>query len=448
MGLKGLGERGLASLLDSPPREASTVTHLDVTRLSGDLAAAVNYVVAAAAGGGGSGAPLVVSDGAGGLAIDHQALADHVQQAVLAAAASAHPEQAAQPQQAAQAAHAVGEVSGSGGEAAGQLEPASPSAAAAEAASSPAAGEGSSSAACGATAAGGGAPPGPAAPAGRLGPAEVGLVEAKGSADIDGLRAMSRSNFSTVRSTACVFKGRWMYEVQLGSAGIMQVGGGRGGGGGGRGGGRGGGGLDAGRPAGRQQGLGKGRGGQCSAKHPCMLLLVPLALLLLRARPQALTCPPASHPATPVQLGWTTLSARFNSEEGVGDNQDRWEGWHGMRWRVWGSTAAGADRKMRRRCPRRRRHCHPGGLWQRMLSRGSDLAAAAAAQLCLRWAAQAALARVQQRLWGAGELPCCCFLAWQAGLVRCRAFCARPQGDQPGAAAVLCPPPPDRCKPS
>ena len=53
-----------------------------------------------------------------------------------------------------------------------------------------------------------------------------------------------RSNFSTVRSNACVFKGHWQYEVQLGSSGIMQ-------------------------------------------------------------------------------LGWTTLQARFTSEEGVGDNQDR-----------------------------------------------------------------------------------------------------------------------------
>lgn len=32
-----------------------------------------------------------------------------------------------------------------------------------------------------------------------------------------------RTNFSTVRSSVCVFKGRWMYEVQLGSSGIMQV---------------------------------------------------------------------------------------------------------------------------------------------------------------------------------------------------------------------------------
>ena len=27
-----------------------------------------------------------------------------------------------------------------------------------------------------------------------------------------------------------------------------------------------------------------------------------------------------------MQLGWTTLNARFNSEEGVGDTHDRWVG--------------------------------------------------------------------------------------------------------------------------
>ncbi|KAI7841821.1 hypothetical protein COHA_004350 [Chlorella ohadii] len=97
----------------------------------------------------------------------------------------------------------------------------------------------------------------PAPPVGRLGPAEVTLVEAKGSADIQGLRATSCSNFSTMRSSACVFKGRWMYEAQLGSSGIMQ-------------------------------------------------------------------------------LGWTTLSARFNSEEGVGDNHDSYayDGRRKQRWHV------------------------------------------------------------------------------------------------------------------
>jgi Kip1 ubiquitination-promoting complex protein 1 len=36
--------------------------------------------------------------------------------------------------------------------------------------------------------------------------------------------AACRTNFSTVRSNVCVWKGRWQYEVQLGSAGILQVG--------------------------------------------------------------------------------------------------------------------------------------------------------------------------------------------------------------------------------
>ncbi|GBP36122.1 E3 ubiquitin-protein ligase RNF123 [Eumeta japonica] len=32
------------------------------------------------------------------------------------------------------------------------------------------------------------------------------------------------SNFATIRATACVYGGRWMYEVQLGTKGIMQIG--------------------------------------------------------------------------------------------------------------------------------------------------------------------------------------------------------------------------------
>lgn len=31
------------------------------------------------------------------------------------------------------------------------------------------------------------------------------------------------SSFATIRATACVYAGRWMYEVQLGTKGIMQV---------------------------------------------------------------------------------------------------------------------------------------------------------------------------------------------------------------------------------
>jgi Kip1 ubiquitination-promoting complex protein 1 len=60
-------------------------------------------------------------------------------------------------------------------------------------------------------------------------------------------RIAGRSSFSTVRANVCVFKGRWMYEVQLGSAGI-------------------------------------------------------------------------------IQLGWTTLGARYTAEEGIGDSDDRWVG--------------------------------------------------------------------------------------------------------------------------
>lgn len=33
-----------------------------------------------------------------------------------------------------------------------------------------------------------------------------------------------RSAFSTCRANACVFKGRWMFECVLGSAGIIQIG--------------------------------------------------------------------------------------------------------------------------------------------------------------------------------------------------------------------------------
>ena len=31
------------------------------------------------------------------------------------------------------------------------------------------------------------------------------------------------SSFATIRATACVFGNKWMYEVQLGTKGIMQV---------------------------------------------------------------------------------------------------------------------------------------------------------------------------------------------------------------------------------
>lgn len=211
-----MGLRGLASLLDSPPRASSTatITHFDVSRLGADLSSAVNYVLG---GGGGSGGASLVVSGGGNAAphIDYAAVADAVQQAVLAAASQAQP--AAAPERAEQG----GEQPSSSGEGAAQLEAASPSSASA-AAPSAESGETAAGSAAGSSAAAPSAAPAP--PAGRLGPAEVTLVEAKGTADIHGLRATSCSNFSTVRSSTCVFKGRWMYEVQLGSSGIMQVG--------------------------------------------------------------------------------------------------------------------------------------------------------------------------------------------------------------------------------
>lgn len=40
----------------------------------------------------------------------------------------------------------------------------------------------------------------------------------------DRLHVYSQSNFGTVRSNAGVYKGKWMYEVQIGSRGVMQLG--------------------------------------------------------------------------------------------------------------------------------------------------------------------------------------------------------------------------------
>lgn len=214
-----MGLRGLASLLDSPRRQSSTttITHLDVNRLGADLGAAVNYVVGSGGGTASSGASLVAS-GCAGPHIDYAMVAHAVQQAVLAAASHAQlPAVAERMEQGA-------EQPSSSSEATAELQPASPSSASPAAAatgSAEAAAGSQASAAASAIAAPGAAP---VPPVGRLGPAEVTLVEAKGSADIQGLGATSCSNFSTVRSSACVFKGRWMYEAQLGSSGIMQVG--------------------------------------------------------------------------------------------------------------------------------------------------------------------------------------------------------------------------------
>ncbi|XP_070396204.1 E3 ubiquitin-protein ligase RNF123-like [Dermacentor albipictus] len=40
----------------------------------------------------------------------------------------------------------------------------------------------------------------------------------------DRLGVSSQSNFNTIRATCCVFKGKWQYELMLGSKGVMQVG--------------------------------------------------------------------------------------------------------------------------------------------------------------------------------------------------------------------------------
>ncbi|XP_017884419.1 E3 ubiquitin-protein ligase RNF123-like isoform X2 [Ceratina calcarata] len=63
---------------------------------------------------------------------------------------------------------------------------------------------------------------------GRIGPnvvhfdasARSGLL----STSLDRLSIKARSNFSTIRSNVAVYRGKWMYEVQLGSKGLMQIG--------------------------------------------------------------------------------------------------------------------------------------------------------------------------------------------------------------------------------
>lgn len=40
----------------------------------------------------------------------------------------------------------------------------------------------------------------------------------------DRLTVNARSNFSTMRADTAVYQGKWLYEVQLGSKGLMQIG--------------------------------------------------------------------------------------------------------------------------------------------------------------------------------------------------------------------------------
>lgn len=40
----------------------------------------------------------------------------------------------------------------------------------------------------------------------------------------DKLSVSARSNFSTIRANVAVYQGKWMYEIQLGGKGLMQIG--------------------------------------------------------------------------------------------------------------------------------------------------------------------------------------------------------------------------------
>ncbi|XP_040263377.1 E3 ubiquitin-protein ligase RNF123 [Bufo bufo] len=64
---------------------------------------------------------------------------------------------------------------------------------------------------------------------GRLGPPTVVLDHTSGFeglllVDDDLLGVIGHSNFSSIRATTCVYKGRWLYEVLISSQGLMQIG--------------------------------------------------------------------------------------------------------------------------------------------------------------------------------------------------------------------------------
>ena len=184
MGLKDC-PRGLGDLLlDSPPRDPATVTALNVRRLSGDLQSALDYVLQGAAGGsGGGGSSPLVRDGR----IDYAAAAQHVQHAVhrTATAGQAAADEAVastiadaeqRMQQLRLATAALEEEAQAGGSSDSGGLPRRPPPLLADVPSAPAEPA---------------AAPGPSS-SGRLGPAEVTLVEAKGGCDINGGCALSR----------------------------------------------------------------------------------------------------------------------------------------------------------------------------------------------------------------------------------------------------------------
>ncbi|XP_076244772.1 E3 ubiquitin-protein ligase RNF123 [Calliopsis andreniformis] len=63
---------------------------------------------------------------------------------------------------------------------------------------------------------------------GRIGPNlvrfDISLIQGLCMISPDRLSINSKSNFSTMRANTAVYKGKWMYELQLGSKGVMQVG--------------------------------------------------------------------------------------------------------------------------------------------------------------------------------------------------------------------------------
>ncbi|XP_026728295.1 E3 ubiquitin-protein ligase RNF123-like isoform X3 [Trichoplusia ni] len=64
---------------------------------------------------------------------------------------------------------------------------------------------------------------------GRIGPKIVVFDASTGTGRLvlvgdERVSVQGLSSFATIRATACVFGGRWMYEVQLGTKGIMQIG--------------------------------------------------------------------------------------------------------------------------------------------------------------------------------------------------------------------------------
>ncbi|XP_036415863.1 E3 ubiquitin-protein ligase RNF123 isoform X2 [Colossoma macropomum] len=64
---------------------------------------------------------------------------------------------------------------------------------------------------------------------GRLGPSTVVLDHTSGFegllfVDDDLLGVIGHSNFSSIRATTCVYKGKWVYEVLISSEGLMQIG--------------------------------------------------------------------------------------------------------------------------------------------------------------------------------------------------------------------------------